>query len=62
MPDLAFVQELVKTSPAIAAVCLLGILIYRVCMRVLDALEANTKALTKLQDLIQYDRREEPRL
>lgn len=61
MPEVSFVQELVKTSPAIAAVCLLGVLLYRVCMRALDALEANTKALTRLQDMIQLDRRQETR-
>lgn len=61
MPEVSFVQELVKTSPAIAAVCLLGVLLYRVCMRALDALDANTKALAQLQNIIELDRRQESR-
>lgn len=61
MEEIKLFGDLVKASPAIAAVTLLGWMLYRVCMRALDALEANTKALTHLEDMLLKDRRQESR-
>jgi|TARA_R110000787_G_C13411596_1_gene444236 hypothetical protein len=51
-------NEIAKSSPAVALAGVALWLVYKLAMRALDALEANTKALAALEAQLEQDRRE----